>query len=622
MASKIKKRHTAQKQTKTLAPLPVPLSRQALEALQLVVGGARLLDEGSPQKAEKIWKRAVAMDPKCAAAWHLLTDFFDKNKRVDEAVDALRHWEATCERTVQNLWAVGNRSLILNQFKQARRVFEEALALDPNVKIAANLAIANADCAERDWEHAIRMANEVLDLDPDNLEALRVRYHCWYCLAWVPEEVADHRLTIKIRPNIERHSRLLFMINYLAETTPEQIYEESVHWSDLYAQPLAAEILPHRNTADPERRIKVAYISPDLKHHAIMKLLPAVFEKHDQDRFEIFAYSVDTKEDEFSDYVRRATQNFVSLPLNRKAVAERVRADGIDILVDLAGHTMHTDAYLAFATKPAPIQVSWLGILSTTGLRTMDYFIGDEYLPCPGSEHLFTEKVYRLPRPVAAYRPLGDPGIVSPPYFKNGYITFGCFNDPRKITQDVAKVWSILLHLHRDSKLMLKYAFLEREITQRRIRGWFADYGISMDRLIFEGKSKPLDYLARYGEIDIALDPFPYNGGTTTLDVLWMGVPIVSLCGRLPVACSGLSNISAIGLPVARTVEEYLAIANQIVREIPNIPNMRHNIRAAMMKSPLMDEIGLVRALEVAYRDMWRAWCREQQSTTERRRSA
>ena len=237
-------------------------------------------------------------------------------------------------------------------------------------------------------------------------------------------------------------------------------------------------------------------------------------------------------------------------------------------------------------------------------------------MPCPGTEHLFTEKVYRLGRSVANYRPPGDPGVAPSPYFRNGYITFGCYNNPRKITMEMVKVWSILLHLHPDAKLILKYRFLEREIVQRHLKTWFADYAISSDRVVFEGASEPVEYLEKYANIDIALDPYPYNGGTTTMDALWMGVPIISLCGRSPVSCGGASLLSAVGLPVAKTIDEYIALANQLVRDIPTSPNIRQQIREAMLKSPLMDGLGM-RELERAYREMWRTWCATQPQPSE-----
>ncbi len=181
----------------------------------------------------------------------------------------------------------------------------------------------------------------------------------------------------------------------------------------------------------------------------------------------------------------------------------------------------------------------------------------------------------------------------------------------------MAKVWSILLHLHPGAKLIFKYRFLDYEIVQRHLRTWFAEYAISSDRLIFEGESEPVEYLAKYANIDIALDPYPYNGGTTTMDALWMGVPIVSLCGRSPVSCGGASLLSAVGLPVAKTIDEYIALGNQWVRDIAISPNIRQQIREAMLKSPLMDGLGM-RELERAYREMWRIWCATQEQPAHR----
>ena len=590
--------------------------------MQLTYTGARHLDQGHTEIAEKTWRRAVQLDPNCVTAWSLLTDLYEKAGREEEAVKALNRWIACGEKTGQNLLALGNRSCTLKQFEQGKALVRQALQLDPSLKIPVGLVIAKAENLQGNWEAAVLELNEILQAEPDNTIALEIRCHCWFQLGWIPESVADHRRCLAAQPDALRHSRLVLMLNYLAESTPEQTYEESVRWSNIYAEPLAGEIVAHPNVPDPERRLKIGYLSPDLRNHAIMKLLPAVFEKYDRENFQVFAYSVNTKGDNVTDYVKRTIGDFVDLPVSRKAIAERVRADGIDILVDLAGHTMHADALLAYAMKPAPVQVTWLGFLATTGMRTMDYFIGDAYMPHPGTEHCFSEKVYRLPRAPGAYRPPGDPGLGLPPVFKNGYITFGCFNDPRKITHDAVKLWSILLHLHRDAKLFLKYKSLDREIAQRRIRGWFADYGISMERIVFEGSSLPLEYLSRYSQIDIALDPIPYTGGTTTLDALWMGVPVVTLAGRLPAASCGASLLAAAGLPFANTPEEYLALANQLVKTMPASPNIRHEIRKAMMKSPLMDEVGLIRAVEAAYRDMWRTWCKEKTATADEKRIA
>jgi predicted O-linked N-acetylglucosamine transferase (SPINDLY family) len=398
--------------------------------------------------------------------------------------------------------------------------------------------------------------------------------------------------------------------------TCEQLQDENVRWSNLYAAPLASHIQPHRNMPDPNKRLKIGYLSPDFRHHAIMRLLPGVFEFHDKDNFEIFAYSINTQPDIATDLVKARVHHFIELTSSKNEIANRVHADGIDILVDLGSHTMPVDALLAFALKPAPIQLTWMGVLATSGMSTIDYFIGDKYMPGPGTDNLFTEKVYRLPRMHACYRPLESLETAPSPYFQNGYITFGSFNNPNKINRDVVKVWSVILHLHPTSRLLLKYLDLDLEIAQRRLRQWFTEDGIPSDRLQFEGAEPPQRFLQALNRVDIALDPYPYNGGTTTLDTLWMGVPVVSRAGRLAVARGGACLLDPLGLPVANTWEQYIAIAASMVNAIPHQPEARHRLRENMKNSVLMDELGMARTMEAAYRDMWRTWCAGQSASS------
>ncbi|HEV2444528.1 MAG TPA: hypothetical protein VGS58_01345, partial [Candidatus Sulfopaludibacter sp.] len=292
-------------------------------------------------------------------------------------------------------------------------------------------------------------------------------------------------------------------------------------------------------------------------------------------------------------------------------LAAQVRQDQIDILVDLAGHTMGA-ALLAFAQKPAPVQVSWLGALATTGMPAIDYFLGDSSMPCPGTEQLFAEKIYRLPLTQSCYRPFRTDLPVAPaPSRQRGYITFGCFNNPQKINREVVKLWSAILHLTPQSRLLLKFRGMETAALQNRYRGWFQEDGIEAARLLFAGQSPAETYLADFASIDIALDPFPYNGGSTTLDALWMGVPVVTLAGRLAVQRDGASILSAAGLAgfVAQTPEQYIKIALFLAAVVGLKPDLRSELRHTLAASPLMDEAGLVRDVENAYRGMWRAWC-------------
>lgn len=491
----------------------------------------------------------------------------------------------------------------------ARRHLAAALKIDPSIEAPVQSLLARVSWMEGKWIEALAAADRALEVDPSCFLAHVVRSRCCSALGRMPEADASNRSALAISPHVEFHSYLLFEMNYLSATTPEQLYAEGRRWDALYAQPLRSRIRPHPNLPDPDRRLKIGYVSPNLYHHPVLKFLPPVFEHHNRSDFELFVYAVGSNFDEMTEHFRRNVENFIPVQGADK-IAQRVRADGIDILVDLAGHTMGPD-YLVFALKPAPIQVSWLGSLSTTGMWTMDYFLGDAGMPCPGTEHLFSEIVYRLPRSVCCYRPLVRAPLAPPPCLERGHITFGSFNNPRKITREVVELWSRILLEVPKSRLMLKYHGLDLEEIGGRFRGWLTEAGAPAERVFFSGPSSARAYLDAYADVDIALDPFPYNGGTTSLDALWMGLPVVTLCGRLAVQRIGASLLSAAGLTdlIAATPEQYLKIALSLARALPKSPEMRRNFREALKSSPLMDETGFVRDLEEAYRNMWRAWC-------------
>jgi predicted O-linked N-acetylglucosamine transferase (SPINDLY family) len=497
---------------------------------------------------------------------------------------------------------------VKGQQSLALTLFEKALELDPKLEIPVLLARGNAYGAEERWDLAVAQADLILAREPDHYEALNLRRKSLHLMCWSEETVPAIRRVLALKPNRQLHSDLLFYLLYPGNSTPEILYEESRRWFELYAAPLAQNIQPHTNDRDPRRKLKVGYLSPDLYDHTIMKLLPAVLEHHDHEQFDIRFYSITTRPDKISERLSEVA-DVVSLPPVAEEIAARVRADGIDILLDLAGHTMDANAYVAFAMKPAPVQVSWMGVMSTTGMPTIDYYIGDANSPCPGTEHLFSETVYRLPRISGSYRtPIAIQNAESP-FFRNGFITFGSFNNPRKITRDVVKMWSVILHLVPGSRMFLKYLDLDKPVIQELFRGWFREDGIAEERIHFEGPTKGFGYLRKWNEVDISLDTYPYNGGTTTLDALWVGVPVVTLAGRMAVSCTGHNILSALGLPVARSAEQYIQTALFLAQNIPKTPGMRNTVHKAMAASPLMDEKGLVQALEAAFRDMWVKWC-------------
>jgi len=358
------------------------------------------------------------------------------------------------------LLQLGNEYVNIGESEVALELYEQALQLDSSRKIPVLLARGKIYGSQEKWDLALECFEQILELDPNHFDALNFKIACLNLLARTDEEVAALRRILALRPNLQMHSRLLFAMLYVADTTPESVYDESRRWFELYGAPLARNTRSHGNDPDPNRKIKIAYLSPDLRvapgsrYHTIMKLLPAVFDSHDHAQLDVSFYSIGSLEGNVSEHLAE-TNRVVQLRPSPDEIAAQARADEIDILIDLAGHTMEAAAHLVFAMKPAPLQVSWLGMNSTTGMPTIDYYVGDAHSPCRGTEHLFSETVYRLPRVYCSYRPTADIGIAESPFFRNGYITFGSFNDPSKITRDVIKLWSVILHLAPGSKLFL-----------------------------------------------------------------------------------------------------------------------------------------------------------------------
>jgi predicted O-linked N-acetylglucosamine transferase (SPINDLY family) len=607
-------------------------ARSKPSASELIEKGNRLRNLGDWTKAEECYIRATKADPANLDAWTELGFLQADSRRFSEAAVCLRKVAKNGASAVNDPqeavrllaeiaaarpdWARGQYSLgcayeYLAEHGLARQHLANALRMDPSMLAAVEALYARMFWTEKKYTDAIAAADRSLAANPDYYLALVVRGKACSALGRMSEVIDCLRRSVQIVPDPIIHSSLLFNMNYLAETTPETLYAEARRWNTLCAAPLASEIQPHTNWPDPERRLKLGYVSPDLYGHPIAKFMLPVFEHHDRSRFEVLAYAVGSKSDDITECFRTRVEHFVTLPADEKKLAKRIRADRIDILVDLAGHTTG-EAYLAFARKPAPIQVSWLGVMSTTGMSTMDYFLGDAEMPCPGTEHLFSETVYRLPRAVCCYRPGTNARVAPAPYLERGDITFGCFNSSHKITREVVKLWSAILHLVRGSRLLLKYHDLDEGARQAPLLAWFAEDGIPSQRILFAGASLSTHYFEEYARIDIALDPFPYNGGSTTLDALWMGVPVVTLAGRLAVQRHGACFLTAAGLPdlVTHSPEQYVTTAVFFAQTVPKIPGSRENLRKALQASPLMDEIGLVRSAENAFRDMWRTWCR------------
>jgi predicted O-linked N-acetylglucosamine transferase (SPINDLY family) len=339
-------------------------------------------------------------------------------------------------------------------------------------------------------------------------------------------------------------------------------------------------------------------------------MLP-LLRRHDHARHEIVCYSDTQMPDYMTDEIRSHTDRWNhTAGLADDELADLIRAQSVDVLVDLTLHMAH-NRLLSFARKPAPVQVTWLGYAGTTGLDAMDYRLTDPHLDPPGrnDEHYYERSVY-LPQSYWCYEAPGCAPSVEPlPALEAGYVTFGCLNNFCKVSNQTLAMWVRLLQSVPDSRMILHAHMGSHRVRFNRM---LAAEGIDPYRIIFMGVKPLREYLDTYAQaIDIALDPFPYNGGTTTCDALWMGVPVVTLAGQRAVSRAGVSLLNNVGLPelIAQSPEQYVALARDLARDLPRLSQLRAELRPRMRNSPLMDATRFARDIESAYRAMWRSYC-------------
>lgn len=540
--------------------------------------GNALKDQGQLERAEACYRRALELRPNFAAAHNNLGSVLQDRGKLEAARAAYRKALAIDPNFAEAHSNLGNTVRDLGHIQEAEDAYRRTLALKPNsVEALNNLGTVLKDCGR--FDEAQAALRQALALRPDFATA---------------------------------HQNLLMTMQYDPAVTPAALLEEHRAFDRRFAAPLAPKILHHRNDPDPDRRLKIGYVSGDFARHPVGHFLAPVLPAHDRGQVEVFAYSDRLAEDDMTRQLREACDRWLRIvDLDDAALAERIRADGIDILVDLSGHTAD-NRLLVFARKPAPVQASWAGYVGTTGLSAMDYLISDERETPVGSEPFYVEKIVRLPHCYVCYAPPSYAPEVGPlPALKQSCVTFGCFNNLTKINPSVVALWSQLLKRLPEARLVLKTHQLDDAGMRSRYADLFASFGIDPRRIGLFGKSPHRALLLTYNDVDIALDPFPYSGGLTTLESLWMGVPVVTLGGDRFASRHTASHLSAVGLAelIASNPEEYLTIADELARDLPRLEALRASLRAHMAASPLCDGPRFTRDLEAAYRAMWRHWC-------------
>ncbi len=581
-----------------------PLHQDALHLL-----GVAALQNGRRAESLELIRRAIDVDG-CQPA------FYNSLGAVHQALGDLPAAVTAYQRSIaldmDNADAHRNLGLVLRatgRLAEAVAAMRRAVMLAPKNPVMLNsLGVSlrsvgeiaeSIDCYRR----ALAIREEYWDAH-SNLGNVLKEQCC------TDEAIAHYRRAIELAPeNPTPWSNMLCALHYRDGITAGELAASHAEFDRAVGEPLRASWRPHDNDPDPDRPLRIGFLSPDLHRHPVGYFLVGVIERLDPAEADTFCYSTSPSPDDLTARLRAKSTWRDVRPLTDEEIAERIRADGIDILFDLAGHTGN-NRILVMARKPAPIQITWAGYVGTTGLAAIDYLLADRHEVPPALEQHYRERVLRMPDAYVCYEPpAGGPAVGPPPALARGHVTFGSFSNPGKLGPQVAGPWARILDRVPGSRLLLKYKGLDDPAHAGRLAAAFADQGIDPRRLDIEGDCPQAELLGHYGRVDIALDPFPYGGGVTTLEAVWMGVPVVTLPGETFASRHALTHLSTIGLTdtIARDLDDYVDIAVRLAADLTSLAELRAGLRDRMAASPICEAERFTTEFMRLMRSVWRA---------------
>ena len=610
--------------------------------------GRALHKMGRSEEAAQTVRQALHINPTLPQVLNNLAAILTSLGQLDEAVDMLCRAIAAGARSVdvyntlgKTLWRLGRLTESVAVFRQALQLNPQAADIYHNLSVslrgagdldAATIAAKTALQLRPDYplaqgglaylmqlqgemDQAIDISSQLAAAHPHDEVSLTIHGNSLRLVGRFEEALDCFRRAADAAPgNFVPASNYLFTLQFHLDD-PMALKEEHRKWEAKYAAPLRPEIQPFSNRRDPERRLRIGYVSPDFRHHCQALFTNALFPHHDREQFEIYCYSGVAQPDAVTARLRQHADVWRHIyAVSDDAVANLIRADGIDILVDLTMH-MSECRPLLFARKPAPIQLAWLAYPGTTGLLTMDYRLTDPYLDPPGFDDRYTETSLRLPETFWCYQPHGmvstetemlpEPGPL--PASNNGFVTFGCLNEFCKGNIQTWQRWAKLMREFKNSRIHL---LARRGRSTDQMFAEFAKFDITPDRIELIARQSRPQYLAEYRRIDLCLDTLPYNGHTTSLDALWMGVPVLTQIGRTVVGRAGFSQLMNLQLPefATDTDDQFLAAGTRWANDLSGLAELRRTLRDRMAASPLMDAPRFTRNMEMAFRKIWKHW--------------
>jgi protein O-GlcNAc transferase len=566
---------------------------------------------GNTSIAIALYREALNIKPDYAEAHQRLGLALKNQGKLDEAIVCYREALALEPGYADAYHNLGLALAIQGKLDEAAESYRNALIFKPDsIETLSNLGIVLRDQGKLD--EAIESYQQALTIKPDYADAHNNLGHALHGQGKLDEASASFYQALKLKPDLAAaYSNLLFCLSHDPTISAETLFTEHCRFGVQFETPLLVDHPQHAHSQDPERALRIGFISGDFFNHPIAYFIEQVMAHLSRSpRLSLHAYYNNTIEDTFTQRIRTHFTQWQNINiLCDSALAEKIHSESIDILIDLSGHTAK-NRLLTFARKPAPVQASWMGYAGTTGLMAMDYYLTDQFcLPPKQFDHQFTEKIVRLATHATFLPAAGAPPVNALPALCNGYMTFGSFNRLSKLSPSVITLWSQLLRALPDSKILL--GGMPEEGKYNELIDWFEQEGIMRDRLRFHTRCGMDAYLELHQQVDICLDTSPYNGGTTTFHALWMGIPTLTLAGSTPAGRSGVSILCQAGLEAfialdtADFVQKGLSWANNLATLSDIRTGLRDHIAMSAMGQPEVIAAGVERALRI----MWQRWC-------------
>ena len=594
------------------------------EAMQVA---QQLQAQGDIAGAEKIYKLILEAEPNHGDGIFYLGMILFQGKKFDEAFTLLKRAVKVHPNVFEFHYNLGLIYESNGHFAQALECYRRVVELEPSGNAHSNLAKNLTDSGQ--LTEAIEFARVAVQRLPHAQRA--IAHNNLGAALTLRGELAqgleNYKFAIAIDvENASMHSNYLLACNYVANPDLTLLFQEHKKFGEkfesfipkLYENPLAAQAKKVQR-ARVDHKVRIGYVSPDFYGHAVGQFIEPILATHDKNKFDVFCYSDNFHTDDSTARMKALVSNWRQVnEMNDEDLARMIHADGIDILVDLAGHTARNRMGV-FIRKPAPIQVTWIGYPNTTGLSTMDYRITDSLAdPVGAADAMHTEKLLRLPECFSCFQaPRQSPDVRPLPALANGFITIGSFNNFAKITPHVMRVWIDIMNRVPGSRLLLKNRSLDNPRLKQLILDELCKHGADATRVDLRSPDiSPMDHLNGYNLLDIALDSFPYNGTTTTCEALWMGVPVITLAGNNHVSRVGVSQMTNLGLPelIARDTNDYVDIAVALANDVPRLAALRATMRERLKNSPLMNVPRFTKNLEEAYEVIWKKYLAERRA--------